>query len=96
MLRAEAKDSAGWTAFCAAAADLGAAERGERTGVKVWAPPPPDGAARRPLSRASADRNRRPPDPCSAFSPAGCRRSRNCPGPPGLRWSIDVDPLEVD
>jgi primosomal protein N' (replication factor Y) len=94
MLRAEAKDSAGLDAFLRAAVD--SSGRLREAAVKVLGPASALMARRADHFRAHLL--------VETASRANLQRFlRNwlplvdaLPGPPGLRWSIDVDPLEVD
>jgi primosomal protein N' (replication factor Y) len=94
LLRAEAKDRIGLDAFLRAASAQ-ARTLGEAR-VTVLGPADALIARRADHFRAhllieSADRG-----PLQRFLKRWLRLVAVLPGPPGLRWSIDVDPLEVD
>ncbi len=94
MLRAEARDKAGLDAFLRAAA--AAARPGSDGEVTVLGPAAALMARRADHFRAhllieSASRS-----PLQRFLKRWLPAVEPLPGPPGLRWSIDVDPLEVD
>jgi primosomal protein N' (replication factor Y) len=94
LLRAEAKDRAALDAFLRAAAQAGGAL--EETAVKIFGPAAALIARRADHYRAHLliETGAR-----SALQRFLCRwlpKIDNLPGPTGLRWSIDVDPLEVD
>jgi primosomal protein N' (replication factor Y) (superfamily II helicase) len=102
LLRAEAKDRAGLDAFLKAAAERGRAlaagiAQGDTAGgVAVLGPATALIARRADHFRAhllieSASRT-----PLQRFLTHWLALVESLPGPAGLRWSIDVDPLEVD
>jgi primosomal protein N' (replication factor Y) (superfamily II helicase) len=92
LLRAEAKDSAALDGFLRAVADLGHAD----ASIKILGPAPALLARRADYFRAHllvecalrADLQR--------FLGKWLPRIETAPKPAGLRWSLDVDPLEVD
>ena len=93
LLRAEAKDREGLDAYLrAAAARAGTlGERASRAGPRGRL----DRAARRSLPRAPIDR--KPLARSAATLLDGLAPASGFPArPQGVRWSIDVDPLEVD
>ncbi len=94
MLRAEAKDHAGLEAYLRAAADCGrllnAAE------VKVLGPASALIARRADHFRAHLLIETAARSSLQRFLNDWLPQVESLPGPPGLRWSIDVDPLEVD
>ncbi|MGC1521639.1 MAG: primosomal protein N', partial [Steroidobacteraceae bacterium] len=94
LLRAEAKDSAGLDAFLQSAG--AAARTPDEAAVKVLGPASALIARRADHYRAHLliETNQR--STLQRFLSAWLPRVENLPGPPGLRWSIDVDPLEVD
>ena len=94
MLRAEAKDNAGLDAYLRAAADcsrlLNAAD------VKVLGPASALIARRADHFRAHLLIETASRSALQRFLKDWLQHVERLPGPPGLRWSIDVDPLEVD
>jgi primosomal protein N' (replication factor Y) (superfamily II helicase) len=94
MLRAEAKDSLGLDAFLRAAVECaGSLHEAE---VKILGPASALIARRADHFRAHLliETNARPT--LQRFLKDWLPQVENLSGPPGLRWSIDVDPLEVD
>jgi primosomal protein N' (replication factor Y) len=94
MLRAEAKDSVGLDAFLRAAAD--SSQSLNEAAVKVLGPASALIARRADHFRAhllieTANRHT-----LQRFLKGWLPQVERLPGPAGLRWSIDVDPLEVD
>ncbi|HWG70226.1 MAG TPA: primosomal protein N' [Steroidobacteraceae bacterium] len=101
MLRAEAKDSAGLDAFLRAAAACGralaeAAGPASNPTVKVFGPASALIARRADHFRAHLLIETAVRSTLQRFLKNWLPRVEALPGPPGLRWSIDVDPLEVD
>ena len=95
MLRAEAKDSVGLDAFLRAAGDSGGRLR--EAAVKVLGPASALMARRADHFRAHLLIETASRDPhLQRFLEQLAAAGGELPGPPGLRWSIDVDPLEVD
>jgi primosomal protein N' (replication factor Y) len=94
LLRAEAKDSSGLDAFLRAAADAGRAQAA--TMVKVLGPASALLARRADHFRAHLLIETAARASLQRFLKEWLPLVENTPGPPGLRWSIDVDPLEVD
>jgi primosomal protein N' (replication factor Y) len=93
LLRAEAKDAARLDAFLKAAA----ACAGPLTdGVSVLGPAAAMMARRADHFRAHLLIESASRAPLQRFLGRWLPRIEPLPGPPGLRWSIDVDPLEVD
>ncbi len=94
MLRAEAKDDMRLDAFLRAAADS------RRTftdpGLKVLGPASALIARRADHFRAHLLIETTARATLQRFLTDWLPHVENLPGPPGLRWSIDVDPLEVD
>ncbi len=93
MLRAEAKDSPGLDAFLRAAADSGG---NLRATVKVLGPARALIARRADHFRAHLLIEAASRTTLQRFLDDWLPRVEQLPGPAGLRWSIDVDPLEVD
>jgi primosomal protein N' (replication factor Y) len=94
LLRAEAKDRTALDAFLRAAA-----ERGEglgETGVKIFGPAAALIARRADHYRAHLLIETGLRSTLQRFLSHWLPKIDNLPGPKGLRWSIDVDPLEVD
>ena len=94
MLRAEAKDSVALDAFLRAALDCSTTL--DEEAVKVLGPATALIARRADHFRAhllieTADRST-----LQRFLTRWLRQVEALPGPTGLRWSIDVDPLQVD
>jgi primosomal protein N' (replication factor Y) len=94
LLRAEAKDSLGLDAFLRAAAD--ASRRRDETAVKVLGPASALIARRADHYRAHLLIEAAARSALQRFLRDWLPQVEKLPGPPGLRWSIDVDPLEVD
>jgi primosomal protein N' (replication factor Y) len=94
MLRAEAKDSAGLDAFLRAAA---ASSRSlNEAAVKVLGPASALIARRADHFRAHLLIETAARSTLQRFLKGWLPLVEKLPGPAGLRWSIDVDPLEVD
>jgi primosomal protein N' (replication factor Y) (superfamily II helicase) len=94
MLRAEAKDSVGLDAFLQAAA---AASRSlNEAAVKVLGPASALIARRADHFRAHLLIETAARSTLQRFLKGWLPHLERLPGPAGLRWSIDVDPLEVD
>jgi primosomal protein N' (replication factor Y) len=94
MLRAEAKDSAALDLFLRAAADCGVSLH--EAAVKVLGPASALIARRADHFRAHLLVETSVRSTLQRFLKNWLPRVEALPGPPGLRWSIDVDPLEVD
>ncbi len=94
LLRAEAKNSAGLDAFLRSAADSGRAL--ERVAVKILGPATALIARRADHFRAHLLIEAATRSPLQRFLSLWLPQVQSTPGPPGLRWSIDVDPLELD
>ncbi len=94
MLRAEAKDSLGLDAFLRAAVDAG--RRRDETAVNVLGPASALIARRADHYRAHLLIEAASRPALQRFLSDWLPQVEKLPGPPGLRWSIDVDPLEVD
>jgi primosomal protein N' (replication factor Y) len=94
MLRAEAKDSLGLDAFLRAAADAGRWR--DETAVKVLGPASALIARRADHYRAHLLIEAAARPILQRFLRDWLPQVEKLPGPAGLRWSIDVDPLEVD
>jgi primosomal protein N' (replication factor Y) (superfamily II helicase) len=94
MLRAEAKDSTGLDAFLRAAAD--ASRSLNEAAVKVLGPATALIARRADHFRAHLLIETAARATLQRFLKNWLPRVESLSGPPGLRWSIDVDPLEVD
>jgi primosomal protein N' (replication factor Y) (superfamily II helicase) len=94
MLRAEAKDSAALDAFLRAAGDAGGSLN--ETSVKVLGPAPALIARRADHFRAHLLIETGARSTLQRFLKNWLPQVERLPGPPGLRWSIDIDPLEVD
>jgi primosomal protein N' (replication factor Y) len=94
MLRAEAKDSLGLDAFLRAAVDLSGVLDG--AAVKVLGPASALIARRADHFRAHLLIETAVRSTLQRFLKDWLPQVEKLPGPPGLRWSIDVDPLEVD
>jgi primosomal protein N' (replication factor Y) len=94
LLRAEAKDNGGLNGFLRAAVDLGR-EAGDAA-VKISGPATALMARRADHFRAHVliETSARPS--LQRFLARWLPQVEALPGPTGLRWSIDVDPLEVD
>lgn len=94
LLRAEAKDGAGLDAFLRSAS---AAARTPSEGVvQVLGPASALIARRADHYRAHLLIETTQRSTLQRFLSAWLPLVESLPGPPGLRWSIDVDPLEVD
>ena len=94
MLRAEAKDTAGLDAFLRAAAALGGVPADPA--VKIWGPAPALIARRADHYRAHLLIETAARSPLQRFLARWLQQLETLPGPAGLRWSIDVDPVEID
>ncbi len=94
LLRAEAKDRDGLDAYLRAAA--AAARPLNDAAVRVLGPAAALIARRADHFRAHLLIESPSRGPLQRFLAAWLIRVEALPGPPGLRWSIDVDPLEVD
>ncbi|MDB6083328.1 MAG: primosomal protein [Gammaproteobacteria bacterium] len=93
LLRAEAKDSAGLDAFLRAAAAGG---RAFDDAVKILGPATALIARRADHFRAHLLLEAATRSSLQRFLARWLPQVEALPGPSGLRWSIDVDPLEVD
>jgi primosomal protein N' (replication factor Y) len=93
MLRAEAKDSGGLDAFLRGAGDAG---RMLNEAVRVLGPASALIARRADHFRAHLLIETAQRSTLQRFLNAWLPRVESLAGPAGLRWSIDVDPLEVD
>jgi primosomal protein N' (replication factor Y) len=94
MLRAEAKDSAGLDAFLRAAVESSLLLN--EAAVKVLGPASALIARRADHFRAHLLIETAARSTLQRFLQHWLAHVEKLPGPPGLRWSIDVDPLEVD
>ncbi|MEP6547670.1 MAG: primosomal protein N' [Gammaproteobacteria bacterium] len=94
MLRAEAKDSVALDAFLRAAADASRALN--EVNVKVLGPASALIARRADHFRAHLLIETATRSTLQRFLKGWLPQVERLPGPAGLRWSIDVDPLEVD
>jgi primosomal protein N' (replication factor Y) len=94
MLRAEAKDSVALNAFLASAAALGSSLAGES--VEIRGPASALLARRADHFRAHLLIETAARSSLQRFLALWLPRVEALDGPAGLRWSIDVDPLEVD
>jgi primosomal protein N' (replication factor Y) len=94
MLRAEAKDSGGLDAFLRGAGNAGRTLN--EAAVRILGPASALIARRADHYRAHLLIETAQRSTLQRFLSAWLPRVENLPGPPGLRWSIDVDPLEVD
>jgi primosomal protein N' (replication factor Y) len=94
LLRAEAKDSARLDAFLRAAAAAGAAS--SDGAVKILGPAAALIARRADHFRAHLLVETAIRSTLQRFLARWLPEIENLPRPKGLRWSIDVDPLEVD
>jgi primosomal protein N' (replication factor Y) len=94
MLRAESKDRAALDAFLRAAAARG--ENLRETAVKIFGPAAALIARRADHYRAHLLIETGARSPLQRFLSGWLPEIDNLPAPKGLRWSIDVDPLEVD
>jgi primosomal protein N' (replication factor Y) len=92
LLRAEAKDSAALDAFLRAVADLADAD----AAVKILGPAPAMLARRADYFRAHLLVECALRVGLQRFLGKWLPRIEAMPAPAGLRWSLDVDPLEVD
>jgi primosomal protein N' (replication factor Y) (superfamily II helicase) len=94
LLRAEAKDNERLNGFLQAAADLG--RQAGDAAVKISGPATALMARRADHFRAHVliETSTRPS--LQRFLARWLPQVQSLPGPTGLRWSIDVDPLEVD
>jgi len=93
LLRAEARDSLGLDAFLRAAAAAGEAQR---EAVRIWGPATALIARRADHFRANLMIEADGRAALQRFLTPWLARVETLPAPRGLRWSIDVDPLEVD
>jgi len=103
LLRAEAKDSVGLDSFLVAAAARGRSVAGSAasaasaaSAVKILGPATALIARRADHFRAHLLIEAPIRAPLQRFLSLWLPIVESLPGPPGLRWSIDVDPLEVD
>jgi primosomal protein N' (replication factor Y) len=94
LLRAEARDSVGLDAFLRAAAD--SSRPSGEAGVRVLGPASALIARRADHFRAHLLLETAARSTLQRFLKNWLPLVERLPGPPGLRWSIDVDPLEVD
>jgi primosomal protein N' (replication factor Y) (superfamily II helicase) len=94
MLRAEAKDSAALDAFLLAALDAGRSLN--EPAVRILGPASALIARRADHFRAHLLLETVARSTLQRFLTGWLPLVESLPGPPGLRWSIDVDPLEVD
>ena len=94
MLRAEAKDSAGLDVFLRAAGDCGRSLN--EAAVKILGPAAALIARRADHFRAHLLIETAARSTLQRFLKDWLPQVETLPGPPGLRWSIDIDPLEVD
>jgi primosomal protein N' (replication factor Y) (superfamily II helicase) len=94
LLRAEAKDAAGLESFLRAA--LAASSALDESVVKVLGPAPALIARRADHFRAHLLIETAARSTLQRFLSRWLPQVELLPGPKGLRWSIDVDPLEVD
>jgi primosomal protein N' (replication factor Y) (superfamily II helicase) len=94
MLRAEAKDSAGLDTFLRAAGETGGSLN--EAAVKILGPAPALIARRADHFRAHLLIETAVRSTLQRFLKNWLPQVERLPGPPGLRWSIDIDPLEVD
>jgi len=94
MLRAEAKDSLALNAFLCSAAALGTSLADAST--KIWGPATALIARRADHFRAHLLIETAARSSLQRFLARWLPRVETLDGPPGLRWSIDVDPVEVD
>jgi primosomal protein N' (replication factor Y) (superfamily II helicase) len=94
MLRAEAKDGAGLDAFLRAAGDSGGLLN--EPAVKILGPAPALIARRADHFRAHLLIETAARSTLQRFLKNWLPQVERLPGPPALRWSIDIDPLEVD
>ena len=94
LLRAEAKDSVGLDSFLRSAADSGRAFGDEA--VKILGPATALMARRADHYRAHLLIEAAARFALQRFLSRWLPQIERLPGPAGLRWSIDVDPLEVD
>jgi primosomal protein N' (replication factor Y) (superfamily II helicase) len=94
MLRAEARDSAGLDAFLRAAITVGRPLHDST--VRILGPASALIARRADHYRAHLLVETATRSALQRFLKNWLPRVETLPGPPGLRWSIDVDPLEVD
>jgi len=97
LLRAEAKDSVGLDNFLHAAAARGRSVAGDAAGtVEILGPASALIARRADHFRAHLLIEAPTRAPLQSFLSLWLPVVESLPGPPGLRWSIDVDPMEVD
>ncbi len=99
LLRAEARDARRLDAFLQAAADVGRAieaARGRDQGIRILGPASALIARRADHFRAQVLVEADDRGALQRFLSAWLPRIEAAGAPAGLRWSIDVDPLEVD
>jgi primosomal protein N' (replication factor Y) len=98
LLRAEAKDSVGLDGFLRAAAARGRSAAGGMTPGTVTILGPASALIARRADHFRAHLLIEAPTraPLQRFLSLWLPMVESLPGPPGLRWSIDVDPMEVD
>jgi primosomal protein N' (replication factor Y) len=98
LLRAEAKDSVGLDSFLRAAAARGRSAAGGTTSGAVAILGPASALIARRADHFRAHLLIEAPTraPLQRFLTLWLPLLESLPGPPGLRWSIDVDPMEVD
>ncbi len=94
MLRAEAKDNGALDAFLRGASDAGRTLN--EAAVRILGPASAQIARRADHFRAHLLIETALRSTLQRFLGLWLPRVESLPGPPGLRWSIDVDPLEVD
>ena len=94
MLRAESKDGVGLDGFLRAAG--GSGESLNESAVKILGPAPALIARRADHFRAHLLIETGARSTLQRFLKNWLPQVEQLPGPPGLRWSIDIDPLEVD
>jgi primosomal protein N' (replication factor Y) len=94
LLRAEAKDRAALDAFLRGAAQMG--QGLDESAVKILGPAAALIARRADHYRAHLLIETAARSTLQRFLSRWLPKVDNLPGPSGLRWSIDVDPLEVD
>jgi primosomal protein N' (replication factor Y) len=98
LLRAEAKDSVGLDSFLRAAAARGRSAAGVKTAGAVAILGPASALIARRADHFRAHLLIEAPTraPLQRFLTLWLPLVESLPGPPGVRWSIDVDPMEVD
>jgi len=94
LLRAEAKDRVGLDSFLKAAHESGI--RLNESAVKIWGPATALIARRADHFRAHLLIEAEARSTLQRFLGRWLPRVETLQGSPGLRWSIDVDPLEAD